>query len=200
MPLLGRSQTPAVFLDRDGTINRGVWDDSVEAYESPYRPDDVELEDRAVEGLRTLRELGWPLIVVSNQPAAAKEIVSLADLRAVHDRLVALLAEEGIELDDWRYCFHHPQGKVPQLSGPCPCRKPAPGMLLAAAEKHGIDLERSWMIGDVDTDVGAGLAAGTHTILIENPRSEHKRHGEAGEEYRAANLAEAAQVVAAQAG
>ena len=199
MPLLGRSKTPAVFLDRDGVINRGVWDEAIEAYESPYKPEDVKLEDRAVEGLRTLGVLGWPLIVVSNQPGAAKGLVSLADLRAVHDRVVELLAEEGIELDDWRYCFHHPQGKVPQLSGPCPCRKPAPGLLLGAAERRGLDLERSWMIGDVDTDVLAGRAAGTHTILIENPRSEHKRSGEAGEDYRAADLADAAAIVVGQA-
>jgi D-glycero-D-manno-heptose 1,7-bisphosphate phosphatase len=196
MPLLPSSKTPAVFLDRDGVINRGVIDEDVGDYESPYAPGDVVLEDRAVEGLRTLQTLGWPIIVVSNQPAAAKEIVSLADLRAVHERVVELLAEEGIELDEWRYCFHHPQGKVPQLSGPCPCRKPAPGMLLNAAQKHDIDLEASWTIGDADTDVLAGRNAGTHTILIENPRSEHRRFGEAGEEFRAADLAEAAEIVA----
>jgi D-glycero-D-manno-heptose 1,7-bisphosphate phosphatase len=196
MPLLPSSRTPAVFLDRDGVINKGVMDEELGAYESPYHPGDVELEDRAVEGLRTLEELGWPLIVVSNQPAAAKGIVSLAELRAVHDRVVELLAEDGIALDEWRYCFHHPQGVVPQLSGPCPCRKPQPGMLESAAERHDIALDRSWMIGDVDTDVLAGRAAGTHTILVENPRSAHKRHGEAGEEYRAADLAEAARIVA----
>jgi D-glycero-D-manno-heptose 1,7-bisphosphate phosphatase len=199
MPLLPsrQSSTPAVFLDRDGVINKGVMDESIGDYESPYRPGDVVLEDRAVEGLRTLEELGWPLIVVSNQPAAAKGIVSLADLRAVHERVVELLAEEGIELDEWRYCFHHPQGTVPQLSGPCPCRKPEPGMLESAAARHDIALDRSWMIGDSDTDILAGRAAGTHTILLENPRSAHKRHGEAGEEHRAANLAEAAAIVAA---
>jgi phosphoglycolate phosphatase-like HAD superfamily hydrolase len=70
-------------------------------------------------------------------------------------------------------------------------------MLEAAAARHGIALDRSWTIGDVDTDVLAGRAAGTHTILIENPRSGHKRHGEAGEEHRAADLAEAAAIVAA---
>jgi D-glycero-D-manno-heptose 1,7-bisphosphate phosphatase len=196
MPLLPSSRTPAVFLDRDGVINRGVMDEELGEYESPYHPEDVRLEDRAAEGLRTLEELGWPLIVVSNQPAAAKGIVSLAELRAVHERVVELLAEEGIELDEWRYCFHHPRGVVPQLTGRCPCRKPQPGMLEAAAEKHGIDLDRSWMIGDVDTDVLAGRAAGTHTILVENPRSAHKRHGEAGEDYRAPDLAEAARIVA----
>ena len=192
--------TPAVFLDRDGVINQGVMDAELGQYESPYHAADVALEDRAAEGLRLLRELGWPLIVVSNQPAAAKGTVSLAELWEVHDRVVALLAEEGLVLDDWRYCFHHPQGKVPQLSGPCPCRKPLPGLLVAAASKHDVDLERSWMIGDTDTDVGAGAAAGTRTILVENPRSEHKRSGAAGEDLRAADLAAAASVVLAKAG
>jgi D-glycero-D-manno-heptose 1,7-bisphosphate phosphatase len=192
--------TPAVFLDRDGVINKGVIDEELGQYESPYHAADVELEDRAVEGLRVLRELGWPLIVVSNQPAAAKGTVSLAELWEVHDRVVELLAEEGVALDDWRYCFHHPQGKVPQLSGPCPCRKPLPGMPVAAAAKHGIDLERSWTIGDTETDVGAGRAAGTRTVLVENPRSAHKRGGTAREEdFRAADLAEAASIVVGQA-
>jgi D-glycero-D-manno-heptose 1,7-bisphosphate phosphatase len=186
----------AVFLDRDGVVNRGVLDRESGTYESPYRPGDVELEEGAVEGLRTLLELGRPLIVVSNQPAAAKGRVSLAELREVHERIVELLADEGIVLDDWRYCFHHPQGTVPQLSGRCPCRKPEPGLLRGAAQRHGIDLVRSWTIGDVDTDIAAGRAAGTRTILIENPRSEHKRHGGAGENFRAADLAEAAAIVA----
>lgn len=188
--------TGAVFMDRDGVINKGVMDEELGQYESPYRAADVELEDRAAEGLRLLRGLGWPLIVVSNQPGAAKGIVSLAELREVHDRVVELLAEEGVALDDWRYCFHHPQGKVPQLSGPCPCRKPLPGMLQAAAAKHDIDLEGSWTIGDTATDVGAGRAAGTRTVLVENPRSAHKRGGAADDEdFRAADLAEAASIV-----
>jgi D-glycero-D-manno-heptose 1,7-bisphosphate phosphatase len=192
--------TAAVFMDRDGVINKGVMDEERGQYESPYHAADVELEDRAAEGLRLLRGLGWPLIVVSNQPAAAKGIVTLAELWEVHDRVVELLAEEGVALDDWRYCFHHPQGKVPQLSGPCPCRKPLPGMLRAAASKHDIDLEGSWTIGDTDTDVGAGRAAGARTVLVENPRSAHKRGGAAGEDFRAADLAAAASVVVGRAG
>jgi D-glycero-D-manno-heptose 1,7-bisphosphate phosphatase len=187
--------TRAVFIDRDGVINKGVMDQELGQYESPYRAADVELEDRAAEGLRHLRELGWPLIVISNQPAAAKGTVSLAELWEVHERVVDLLAEEGVVLDDWRYCFHHPQGKVPQLSGPCPCRKPLPGMLLAGASKHDVDLEGSWMIGDTDRDIGAGVAAGTRTVLLENPRSAHKRGGAANEDFRAADLAQAAAIV-----
>jgi D-glycero-D-manno-heptose 1,7-bisphosphate phosphatase len=192
--------TPAVFIDRDGVINKGVMDEELGQYESPYQPADVELEDRAAEGLRVLQGLGWPLIVVSNQPAAAKGTVSLAELWEVHDRVVELLGEEGVVLDDWRYCFHHPQGKVPQLSGPCPCRKPLPGMLLAAASKHDVDLEGSWTIGDTDTDIAAGRAAGTRTVLVETPRSEHKRGGAAGEDFPAADLAEAASIVVGRVG
>jgi D-glycero-D-manno-heptose 1,7-bisphosphate phosphatase len=190
----------AVFIDRDGVINQGVPDDEVDQFESPYRPDDVALEERAVEGLRALGSLGVPLIVASNQPAAAKGRVSLAQLWQVHERIVGLLGDEGVTLDDWRYCFHHPQGKVPQLSGPCPCRKPLPGLLRAAAERHGIDLDRSWMIGDTDRDIGAGRAAGTRTVLVENPRSAHKRSGEAGESFLAPDLAAAASIVVAEAG
>jgi D-glycero-D-manno-heptose 1,7-bisphosphate phosphatase len=191
--------TWAVFLDRDGTINKGVIDPEVDRYESPYAPDDVELEDAALDGLRTLLELGVPLVVASNQPSAAKGRVPLADLWSVHERVVEVLAHEGVALTDWRYCFHHPRGKVPQLSGPCPCRKPLPGLLRAAAERHGIELERSWMIGDTDRDIGAGRAAGTRTVLVERPSSAHKRSGEAGETFRAATLAEAATIVAAHA-
>jgi D-glycero-D-manno-heptose 1,7-bisphosphate phosphatase len=194
------SATPAVFLDRDGVINQGVMDEEAGQYESPYQAADVVLEERAAEGLRTLAGLGWPLIVASNQPAAAKGRVRLAELWNVHERVVELVGEEDAALHDWRYCFHHPQGTVPQLSGPCPCRKPLPGLLRAAAQRHGIDLRRSWMIGDTDSDIGAGRAAGTRTVLIENPRSAHKRGGDAGEEFRAPDLAAAAAIVVANAG
>ena len=193
--------TAAVFLDRDGVINRGVMDEELGEYESPYRADDVALEDGAVEGLRSLGALGVPLIVASNQPSAAKGRVRLAELWEVHGRVVELLGAEGVALDDWRYCFHHPTGKVPQLSGPCPCRKPLPGLLRAAAERHGIDLERSWMIGDTDRDIGAGRAAGTLTVLVENPHSAHKRQGNAGRaSFRAPDLAAAASIVVAEMG
>ena len=192
--------TAAVFLDRDGVINQGVMDEEVGAFESPYRADDVVLEDRAVEGLRVLEGLGVPLIVASNQPAAAKGRVSLAELWEVHERVIALLGEEGIALTDWRYCFHHPTGTVPQLSGPCPCRKPQAGLLRAAAERHGIDLERSWMIGDTDRDVGAGKAAGRAPSCW---RTRARRTSAAARRARRSwrrDLAAAAAIVVAEAG
>ena len=99
----------------------------------------------------------------------------LAELHAMQARVLELLAAEGASFDDFRICLHHPEGVVPELTGPCDCRKPAPGMLLDAARELDIDLERSWMIGDTDSDVLAGRAAGCRTVLIEQPHSAHKR-------------------------
>jgi D-glycero-D-manno-heptose 1,7-bisphosphate phosphatase len=187
----------AVFLDRDGVINDPALDPVDGRYESPHDPADVVLATGAVEGLRALRDAGLLLVVASNQPSAAKGKVTLAELRAVHDRVVALLAGEGLALDDWRYCFHHPDGVVAALSGPCDCRKPAPGMLLDAARQRGIDLAASWMIGDSDGDVGAGRAAGTRTILVEHPQSAHRRTSGLEPDGRARNLSEAAALLLA---
>jgi D-glycero-D-manno-heptose 1,7-bisphosphate phosphatase len=184
--------TRAAFLDRDGVINDPVLDAVDGRPESPHRPEDVVLADGAVAGLRLLREDGYLLVAISNQPSAAKGKVTLDELRAVHERVVALLAEEGVALDDWRYCFHHPDGIVAELTGACDCRKPAPGMLLDAAREHGIDLSASWMIGDSDADVAAGQAAGTRTLLVEHPDSAHRRSGAAKPDRHARNLLQAA--------
>jgi D-glycero-D-manno-heptose 1,7-bisphosphate phosphatase len=187
----------AVFLDRDGVINEPAFDPVDRRAESPHRPHDVELAAGAVEGLRALRGAGFLLVVVSNQPSAAKGKVTLAQLTAVHDRVVKLLAAEGLALDDWRYCFHHPDGVVADLSGPCGCRKPAPGMLLDAGREHGVDLAASWTIGDSDTDVATGRAAGTRTILVEHPRSPHRRTGSERPDGTARNLSHAAALLLA---
>jgi len=106
----------------------------------------------------------------------------------VHERTVALLAQHDAPLDDWRYCFHHPDAVDPELAGPCPCRKPAPGMLLEAAQAHGIDLAGSWTVGDSDSDMVAGAAAGTRTLLVEHPRSRHRRGGAAAATLTVADL------------
>lgn len=165
----------AVFLDRDGVIVEPVPDPRLGTFESPYEAAGVSLVPGAVDGIRALREAGWLLIGASNQPAAAKGTSSLEALEAVHARLLTLLAENDASLDDWRYCFHHPQGTTPGLSGPCDCRKPGAGLLRSAAADNGVDLTASWMVGDSDTDVSAGESAGTWTVLIEHPRTAHRR-------------------------
>ena len=138
---------------------------------------------------------------MSNQPSAAKGTADLAALAAVHDAVVALLAEEGLAVDEVRYCFHHPAGTDPELGRACDCRKPAPGLILQAADALGLDeaaLGRSWLIGDSDVDVEAGRAAGLRTVLVEDPRSAHRRHG-AEADARAGDVLEAARIVAAAA-
>jgi D-glycero-D-manno-heptose 1,7-bisphosphate phosphatase len=160
-----------VFLDRDGVLNDPVFDPADGSPESPLRARDVQLAPGAREGVRALHEAGWLLVVVSNQPAAAKGKATAADLRAVHDRVVELLGDDAAAIAEWRYCFHRREDD-------CPCRKPRPGMLLDAQAAHDIDLGASWLIGDTDADVGAARAAGCRTVQITHPGSAHRRTGE----------------------
>jgi D-glycero-D-manno-heptose 1,7-bisphosphate phosphatase len=185
----------AVFLDRDGVINDPAFDPTDGRPESPLRPADVVLAAGAVAGLRTLRATGLPLIVVSNQPAAAKGKAAPQDLWDVHDRIVALLAAEDVEIADWRYCFAHPQALDPTLRDTA-CRKPEPGMLLAAAREHHLDLPASWIVGDTDADVGAGRATGCTTILVEHPQTAHRRSADVAPDAVVADLAAAALLIA----
>ena len=158
---MGRPR-PAVFLDRDGTINRHV--------SFLNRPDQIELLPRAAEAIRLLNARHIPVIVVTNQPVIARGDVTVEGLAEIHGRLCTLLAEEGAFVNDIFYCPHHPDGgfagEIAALKIPCTCRKPAAGMLLAAAARYNLDLAHSVMIGDRDTDVMAGKNAGCLTAKI----------------------------------
>jgi len=156
--------------------------------ESPLNPDDVALVAGAPSSLRRLQNAGYLLVAVSNQPAAAKGLVTLERLHAVQERVLDLLRREGVAPDAIRCCFHHPEATVPELRQTCRCRKPAPGMLLDAAAELDVDLCASWMIGDTDGDVAAGAAAGCRTVLIAVPGSEHKRSGTAHADVHAPDL------------
>jgi D-glycero-D-manno-heptose 1,7-bisphosphate phosphatase len=181
---------PAAFLDRDGVLNEAVSDPVSGALESPLEVKDVRLLPGAAMAAGELAQAGYALVCASNQPAAAKGKVMVERLQEVHERVVELLAAEGVELAGSRLCLHHPEGVVPELSGPCDCRKPAPGMLLDAADALGFDLAASWMLGDTDADVQAGQAAGCRTVLIEYPGSAHKRLDRASPDVLAVDLAD----------
>lgn len=181
----------AVFLDRDGVLNALVADPVSGRPESPLHPDDVVLLDGVPAAMRAIADAGFLLVGASNQPAAAKQTVQLAQLEAVQRRVIDLLAQQGARFDDFRVCWHHPDGVDPSLGGLCDCRKPAPGMLLDAARANGIDLAASWMVGDGDSDVAAGAAAGTRTVLLEHSPSAHKRSAASAPTLRAADLAAA---------
>lgn len=149
-----------VFLDKDGTLVRNL----------PYNvdPGRLELMPGVIEGLSKLHQAGFELIVVSNQSGVARGLFTEADLEPVWDRLRELLEEQDIPLLDVFYCPHHPEGIQPAYAKECDCRKPAPGLLLQAAEKYAVDLEQCWMVGDILDDVAAGNLAGCRSILVES--------------------------------
>lgn len=158
---LGHKQK-AIFLDRDGTINK---------YVGFLRSiDDFELCEGAAEAIRLINESGYLAIVVTNQPVIARGEVTTSQLQDIHNKMETLLGEQGAYLDELYYCPHHPDkgfdGEVAELKIDCSCRKPKPGMLLSAVNDFNIDLSVSWMIGDGKNDVRAGQAAGCRTVLI----------------------------------
>jgi D-glycero-D-manno-heptose 1,7-bisphosphate phosphatase len=189
------SGAAAVFVDRDGVINELKLDPDSGTPESPLAVSDVVLTPGAGDALRRLQAAGRILVGVSNQPAAAKGRISIAELSAVQARVIELLDADGVSFDDFRLCLHHPDGSVEGLAGACDCRKPAPGMLLDSARELGIDLARSWMIGDTDADILAGRAAGCRTVLVEHRGSVHKRTGDGRPDAVAADLRAAVEVV-----
>jgi len=166
----------AAFLDRDGVLNELVYFEEAGIVDSPFHEDQLRLISGAAEGVRLLRELGYKVLVVSNQPGVAKGHLSGARLDRITERVHALLAEEGAAVDGVYYCLHHPLARLPELRGECDCRKPRPGLLRRAALEHGVDLERSIMVGDSITDVEAGLAAGCRTVLLGRVRCDLCHH------------------------
>lgn len=162
----------AVFLDRDGVINRNVFNPASGDCEAPLTAADFALVPGAALALRQLRSAGFLLFVVSNQPNYAKGKASVADLAAIDGRMRQELAAAGVVFNGVYYCLHHPEGKVTEFSGPCACRKPSPYFLLRAMREFGVDAEPSWMVGDRATDVLCGRAAGVRTIFLSETGSE----------------------------
>lgn len=163
----------AIFLDRDGTVNRYVG--------FLTHIEDMELVKGAAEAIRRINESGYLAVIVTNQPVIARGEVSEQELAEIHRKLETLLGNEGAYVDDIFYCPHHPHkgyaGERPEYKIECECRKPKPGLLLQAAEKYHIDLQDSWMIGDGIADMEAGLRAGCHVAYLgekkENSLLEH---------------------------
>ncbi|SEG43180.1 HAD-IIIA family hydrolase [Paenibacillus sp. UNC499MF] len=165
----------AVFLDRDGVLNEVM----TRRVRHVNKPSDLYLLPGVPEAVKGLKEAGFLVCVVTNQGGVGLGFMTEKTLLAVHRRLNKLLAAEGAVIDDIAYCPHRP-------AAGCRCRKPKPGMLLELARKHGIDLARSYMIGDSETDIGAGRAAGTRTIRIGAPD---------GADFAASSLLEAAVII-----
>ena len=154
----------AIFIDRDGTINKYV----------PFLNSIAEFEliPGVTDAIKKINESGYLAIVVTNQPVIARGELSFSGLSEIHKKMETLLGLEGCYVNDIFVCPHHPdqgfKGEVESLKIDCNCRKPKPGLLLAAAEKYNIDLTQSWMIGDSRCDIEAGIQAGCYTAYIGN--------------------------------
>ena len=149
----------AIFLDKDGTLVK------FNTYSTSATPEeilkDVLMEDKVLAGLSYLQEKGFKLIVVSNQPWIGRGVVTGEQIEDLFKELILKLNEKGIEINDYFYCPHRKKDE-------CDCRKPGPKFLFDAAEKHGINLEESYMVGDSHYDIGAGKNAGTKTVLVKS--------------------------------
>jgi len=141
----------AVFLDRDGTVCVLV--------DYLQDPDDVELLPGSAEAIKILNDTGFLVVIITNQSALARGYFTEAVLETVHERMHRLLEKAGAHIDAIYFCPHHPDDK-------CGCRKPEPGLVLRSSKELGVDLSRSFMVGDKIADVTAGKSAGCKGILV----------------------------------
>lgn len=158
-----KNKQKAIFLDRDGTINKYVG-----FLRSPYQ---MELLPDVAEAIRKINESGYLVIVVTNQPVIARGEISVGELDEIHQKMETLLGMNGAFIDGLYYCPHHPDkgydGEIVELKIECECRKPKPGMLLRASLDYNIDMKISYMIGDSEMDVEAGESAKCQSFKIE---------------------------------
>lgn len=157
-----KNKQKAIFLDRDGTINKYVgFLRNIEQFE---------LLSGVSEAIRKINQSGYLAVVVTNQPVIARGEVTYTELQEIHNKMETILGKDGAYLDGIYFCPHHPdkgfKGEVKELKINCNCRKPNPGLLLQAASDFNINLEQSWMIGDGKNDIQAGKNAGCKTVLI----------------------------------
>jgi D,D-heptose 1,7-bisphosphate phosphatase len=157
-----KTEQKCVFLDRDGTINK--FNDFIK------RPEDLELIDGAAKAINRINASGYLAIVITNQPVIARGEVEIETLDKIHMKMETDLGNNHAYIDDLFYCPHHPDkgfpGEKQEYKIDCNCRKPKPGMILAAAEKYNIDLPNSYMVGDDMRDVKAGIAAGCIPVFL----------------------------------
>jgi D,D-heptose 1,7-bisphosphate phosphatase len=179
----------AIFLDKDGTLIPNV----------PYSvdPEQAAITLDTAKALRVFAKLGYQIFIVSNQSGVARGYFHEEQVDLVVQRFHELFLLLGISLQGFYYCPHHPEGKAP-YNIDCACRKPKPGMIIQAAQKHSIDLANSWLIGDILHDVEAGRRAGCRTVLVDNGgETEWKLSCDRLPHHVVTNLLDAALIVAA---
>lgn len=181
----------AVFLDRDGVINPLVYNPKTKEYESPHSPEDFSIFTYTLKALRLLKEAGFFVFVVSNQPSYAKGKTTMENIKAIEKLLSDFANENGGLIDEYFYCYHHPKSIVPELTRVCRCRKPGTLFLENAARDYRLDMRLCYMAGDRDTDIECGNAAGVRTIRITPTRAQ------SGETFREPAFASAQNLIEA---
>jgi D-glycero-D-manno-heptose 1,7-bisphosphate phosphatase len=151
----------ALFLDRDGVINVD--------HGYVHRPEHFQLVPGIVDLLRFAQESGFMLVVVTNQSGLARGMFDSRRYAEIEQHMLRLLRDHGIVLTAVYHCPHHPEGSVPELAIACDCRKPAPGLIVRAAVEQGIDLKRSILVGDKESDLKAADAAGIGKSFLVDP-------------------------------
>lgn len=173
---------PAVFLDRDGVL-------TIEK-KTILHPSQVELCEGAAGCVRRLKDAGFIVVVITNQSGIARGLFTEDELISLHEKLKAETGADAIY-----YCPHHPEGSVPEYSFICDCRKPKTGMIERACRDFDLDLSRSWIIGDRESDILTGRAAGLKTILVRCGYGEDELTRGVSADVVAANLNEAVEII-----
>ena len=188
-----------VFLDRDGVINPNVFNKVTGEWESPHHPKDFTIFPWALQALQQLQDNKYCLFLISNQPSYAKGKTSMENIKAIHDKFHAILIHNQIRFTEYYYCYHHPQGIVPELSIECDCRKPGTFFLRDAESKYSLTMRESWIIGDRESDIICGQNAGTRTIiLVSQDEPAGKITGGCASDFKAATLLEAVNIILCQ--
>jgi mannose-1-phosphate guanylyltransferase / phosphomannomutase len=168
----------AVFLDRDGVINEIVFHEDVEVLDSPFNIRQVRIIKGAFEAIATFNRLGYKVLLVTNQPGAAKGKMSLARIEEVNQHIVNMASKSEARIDHVYCCPHHPVGTPegdPALIIPCKCRKPGTSLLLAGIDEYKVDMNLSFMVGDSISDIQAGKTIGLKTILVGGLKCDARR-------------------------
>jgi len=189
-----QNKRKAVFLDRDGVINKEV--------NQLSGPDDLKIYSFAADAIKKINKAGYLAILITNQPRIAKGFMTEETLELIHKKLETELAKKGAKLDAIYYCPHHPEkgfkGEIPELKIACQCRKPKIGLFLKARNDFNIDLNQSYVVGDQTQDILAGKRVGSKTILVETGYKGKDGKYLVKPDFKVRNLAEAINIIIAK--
>jgi D-glycero-D-manno-heptose 1,7-bisphosphate phosphatase len=199
MGVCHKKMNMGIFLDRDGVLNKLVLNPATGEFGAPLAEKDLKFFPWTLRVVKKFKQMGYLLLLVSNQPDYAKGYTNLKNIKSVQSRVKRYFTGAGIRFSGYFYCLHHPQARVSSYRLNCDCRKPKPYFLLKAKEKYALDMKNSWLVGDCDSDILCGKRASLNTILIDNKHSRHKR-GASSPDFMAPDLRGALKIISTKRG